>query len=396
MINELQPGALVEVTVDSVAHGGDGIGRVFGLVVFVTGAFPGDKVLARLTRTGKKAAWSVMEKLITPGPARTEEHASSPLPCTSSCLWHEFAYPYQAEWKCRILSDAVKRIGGIDITVNWLEQPEQRQGYRTRANFHGDGKKLGYYLRRSHEIIEAGSCPSNHPRLSAALAELQQFSHQGNVQVTVNPENDEVLIFLNEGNAKMRAHFPTLNLKSDPKRHSFPFDGVPIVNGCFSQASLILNRLLKDKVDASIGDAQSLLDLYCGSGNFSLHHRDHRKVLGLDQSRQAIDAAKEIAPHSYRRGNENDMKYVLQLNSWDVILLDPPRVGALPIVDALRDSRAERIVYVSCDPATLARDLKILCKTDSWTVQEVTAVDMFPHTPHVEAVALLKRKWSTL
>lgn len=392
MTHELQPDSLIELTVDSVAHGGDGIARLDGLVVFVTGAFPGDRVLARITRRGKRALWGVMEKLIDAGPCRSQEDTPAPLSCSDACLWHDFSYPAQGEWKCRILSDVLKRIGDLDIEVDWLEAPELREGYRTRANFHGDGEKLGYYARKSHEIIEAASCPSNHPRLNETVALLQEFFLRGNVQVTVNPEKEEVLVCVQEDNAGLRERFPMLNLKSDRKRHHFLFDGVPVVNGGFSQASLLLNRLLKEKVDTAIGDAGSLLDLYCGSGNFSMHHRSEMKVLGLDHSREAIYAAREIAPQSYRRGNEKEMKHLLQQSAWDVIVLDPPRTGALAVAEPLRESRAKGIVYVSCDPATLARDLKILCATDVWTLQELTAVDMFPHTPHVEAVAVLQRK----
>jgi 23S rRNA (uracil1939-C5)-methyltransferase len=389
-LTDLTTDSLVELQIDSVAHGGDGVGRLSGLVFFVTGAFPGDRVRARVTHKGRRAVWCSLEEIMESGPCRALTGISDTLACASSCLWHDFLYPAQAEWKCRIVEDNLKRIGGLSAEIKWLEDPQLRTGYRTRAVFHGDGKVLGCYARRTREIKTATPCPSNHQRLLHAFQSLQSAGIYGDVQITVNPEGDEVLVHLQKDSPEARLRFPLVNTGDDKKRHHFVFDGVPVVNNSFSQASLLLNRILRKKVDTCIAGAGSLLDLYCGSGNFSLHYCDSAKVLGVDSNVHAIRAAQKHAPGSYECGTETLTKKLIQESVWDVILLDPPRTGAQQLIHCLKEARAKRIVYISCDPATLARDLKILSSSMRWHLKEVTAIDMFPGTPHVETVTLLE------
>jgi 23S rRNA (uracil1939-C5)-methyltransferase len=161
---------------------------------------------------------------------------------------------------------------------------------------------------------------------------------------------------------------------------------VPIVCGGFSQASLLLNRVLRDCVRPAIGNPESVLDLYCGNGNFSLDLAGRARVLGLDHHAPSIAAAQATGAGEYAVGDEFAFVRAAARESWDVIVLDPPREGAKAIVSALAQSRTRRIVYVSCDPATLARDAKSLFSA-GWALASLTAVDMFPHTAHIECVA---------
>jgi 23S rRNA (uracil1939-C5)-methyltransferase len=166
------------------------------------------------------------------------------------------------------------------------------------------------------------------------------------------------------------------------------FDGAPIVNGAFSQSSLLLNRLLVGLVKDTLGPVDSLLDLYCGNGNFSLQTKA-KSVLGLDHDRFATNAANAIGRGTYRAADETAFCQALR-QPWDAVVLDPPRTGAKAIINALAECQAQTIVYVSCDPATLARDLKTLTAT-GWQLLSTTAVDIFPNTPHIETVCQIKR-----
>ena len=142
------------------------MGRVSGVVCFVEGALPGDRVAARVYRRGPRAIWAALAEILEPSPARIAGEDCSGKACASGCAWRFFAYPDQAAWKQRIVRDSLKRIGGITAEIEWLEEPTLRLGYRTRAVFHGDGKTLGYYAPRTHAVVPLNGCPLNHDRLN--------------------------------------------------------------------------------------------------------------------------------------------------------------------------------------------------------------------------------------
>ena len=221
---------------------------------------------------------------------------------------------------------------------------------------------------------------------------LRASAIDGEFEVTVNPEGPETLVWVNDRADEMAKLFPLTNSPRDTApRHRFLFDGVPIVCGAFAQSSLQLNRMLVRTAHAAIGEGDALLDLYCGSGNFSLGLAESRTVKGIDHNRAAIAAAQAIRPGVYEAGDEGAFVRAIGSAAWDAILLDPPREGAKAIMPALAGSRAGRIVYVSCDPATLARDARVLFDA-GWELASLDAVDMFPQTYHVECVAAFARR----
>jgi 23S rRNA (uracil1939-C5)-methyltransferase len=383
-------GAVLSVTISAVAHGGDGIAQVNGRVCFVSGALPGDQVRIRIWKQTERALWGRVLEMETPSPDRLPDDGCTIQPCRTACKWRTFAYPAQGIWKQRIVQESLRRIGGIEAEVRFSEEPDLRLGYRTRATFHGDGVHLGYYAERSHDVIALDACPLNHVHLNFALAGLRAFKLTGDVHVTVNPEGEEMLVWLNEPTESLRKRFPLANDFKDKERSCFIFDGAPIVNGVFSQAGLLLNRMLRREVKKAVGHPDRLLDLYCGNGNLSLEYCEHCRVTGVDHAGPGIAAASQMTSGVYLRGNETLMCRQLQEHDWDVVLLDPPRAGAKAIVEALRKARARRIVYVSCDPATLARDIKGMVAGD-WRAAAFTVLDLFPHTPHVETIGVLER-----
>jgi tRNA/tmRNA/rRNA uracil-C5-methylase (TrmA/RlmC/RlmD family) len=374
----------------SLAHGGDGIGRIDGQVCFVSGGLPGDTLRVRETRRGKNALWAEPIEVITPSPDRCAANC----PCfgrCGGCQWLHFAYPAQAEWKRRIVQDTLARLGGVQTDLEWHEDAALRLGYRTRAELHGDGSMLGFFTAGTHDIIDIPECPLCHPRLNAALKLLRDTHIKGTATVTVNPEGDETLVWTHFVKRAIKDRFPMANTPDDDTRARFMFDGVPVVNGAFAQSSLLLNRTLTPLVHGMIGKASSLLDCYCGSGNLSLGLADRMRVCGIDHNREAVKATHPFAPGAYVPGGEDRMAEYLNRNEWDVVLLDPPREGAKALTPALARCGARAIVYVSCDPATLARDLKFLT-TAGWKVTRTAAVDMFPNTAHIETVCRLERQ----
>lgn len=399
------------VSIDAAAHGGHGVARIDGQVCFVAHALPGDTVRIALERAAKGVLWARIAELIEPSP-----HRETP-PCEvfgacGGCSWLHFAYDAQLASKRRIVQDCLQRIARIDIAPDIAANPALRRGYRTRAELHGDGESWGFYARGSRDVVDIASCPLCHPRLNAALAQLRTVRAQTGVEITVNPEGDDVLVWVREpsrpgrtraGRRPRRAPrdaarrlvrnaFPQAQgLGDDAPRAAFSFDGVPVVNGAFSQGSLLLNRLLRDVVGAMLGDARNVLDLYCGSGNLSLRLADEgRRVLGLDHNGAAVAAAAATGKGTYEAGSESDFAEALADATWDAVILDPPRQGAKAIAPALAAAPAHRVVYVSCDPATLARDARALI-AEGWRPAACTVIDLFPDTPHVETAIRFDR-----
>jgi 23S rRNA (uracil1939-C5)-methyltransferase len=378
------------VDITAVAHGGHGITRIDGQVCFVPFGLPGDRARIAIAREQKGVLWATLLEIVEPSPHR------APSPClaaveTGACMWSQFAYPGQAAWKVQIVRDSFARIGKMEVEPAWRDVPELRVGYRTRAEFHVQHGRIGYYALGSHDVIDVPACPLSHPRLNDALARLRTWRPQGAVEITINPEGDEVLVWTRHPDAEVERVFPQAqHMRSEEPRAQFIFDGVPIVNGCFSQSSLLLNRLLVQTVHDQLKGAATLLDLYCGTGNFSLTLPSSIEVTGIDHNRAAVAAAGALGRGRYLAGDESVMAKTVLTETWDGILLDPPRSGAKPLVEALASSRAAAMVYVSCDPATLARDVKLL-HAQGWMPRTVEVIDMFPHTPHVETVCVLDR-----
>lgn len=389
-MNSCAIGDEIELMVDAVAHGGDGIGRIEGLACFVTGALPGDRLRARIFRRSRKAAWGRLLQVIEASPFRQEAADCTGPACAAACVWRHFAYPAQAEWKQRIVRDTLARIGRVDCAPRFLEAPEWRLGYRTRATFHGNGSRLGYYVQGTHDLIPIEHCPLHHARLNAALRALTASGVAGDVTVTVNPEGEHTLVWLRRENERVRQLFPLTDRIGARVPAWFLFDGAPIVNGAFSQSSLLLNRILRRETAEALDGARAILDLYCGNGNLSLPFIDTSRVVGVDRAGAAVNRANHLAPGCYRQGDEALMCRLLAEGHWDAVLLDPPRTGADALINALIAARSDRLVYVSCNPATLARDLGRLTPA-GWRLLDVAVIDLFPHTPHVETVCRLSR-----
>jgi 23S rRNA (uracil1939-C5)-methyltransferase len=371
-----------------MAHGGDGIGRIDGRVCFVAGAIPGDTVRVHITRDKKSALWGEVAEVVEASPDRVE-HELPEYDADGAATWLHFAYPAQAEWKCRIVQESLERIGGVAADVEWLDDPDLRLGYRTRATFHGDGVKLGYYRRGTHDILDLKRDPLSHEKLNAAFEKLRETNLKGSATLTVDPEGDKVLVWSKFPKRKLKTLFPNANTPAEEgNRAMFFFDGVPIVNGCFSQSSLLLNRLLLSVVHNFVDNAPSVLDLYCGNGNLTIGLGDRAEITGMDHNRYAVKSARRTKRGEYRPGGESEMLNLLAEDQWDTIVLDPPRAGAKALAPALAASTARKLIYVSCDPATLGRDLKTIV-AGGWMLEKTVAIDLFPNTAHVETVCLL-------
>lgn len=404
--------------VTALSHGPDGVARHEGSVVFVPGVAPGDHVHARLVATHRRFARAEVVSVI-PGPA----HRTPPCPWVASCggcPWQQVAYPAQLQAKATNVRETLTRVGGVTPrrALPILAAPDEWH-YRRRIRLHVDRRGvLGYRQARSHRVVEIDDCVIADATLVAALPLARRLvrslrTRLATLELLVNGRGAVVMHAVADGPfaegdagvlADLLAGATTIAgiaLEGCDWRHDAgdvhvvvrPDDRESITQRpeVFSQVNAEANHALVATVRAFTGPASRVLDLFCGSGNLSLPlARDGHRVLGVDADAAAIDAARAAATANGLQSRFEAipaLRFLRQqgLADADLVLLDPPRAGAAEEVVQLGRLRPRRILYVSCDPATLARDAKVLVGA-GYTVDRVQPLDLFPQTPHVEIV----------
>lgn len=382
---------ILEVEIERILPGGVGLAHVKGMTVFVYLAAPGDVLRVEIERTRGKTAFASIKEIIKPSSVRVEP------PCPyfgrcGGCDFQQLSYQAQLQTKVEIIRDCLHRLGGIDPVPEISIQPSPREWhYRARANWQVDSvsKQLGYFERGSNRVCDVEFCAVLVPELQATLENVrQQLS-----QLPLSSKNIEVVAG-NDG----------VSLASNAKP-----PGVPVVKRTiggetyqFSAAAFfqINHDLLEPIIDEAIGNAAGNLavDLYCGVGLFTLPlARRFKKVVGIEANRQAIHFSRlNLASANLA----NAVVDIARVGEWlkenseslgpvDFLLLDPPRTGAEnKDIHGILNLRPSQISYVSCDPATLARDLKKLLAA-GYKLHLIKAFDMFPQTHHVETVVRL-------
>jgi len=392
-------GGVVETTVERVVAGGVGLAHAPGKTLFVAGAAPGDRARVGIERDQGKVAHARIVELLEPSPDRIEP----PFPALAASGAAGFAhlrYPAQLAIKATIVQDALRRIGGIALEAPPEILPSPREwGYRIRAEWSYDPVQpaLGYLAAGSHRVVDLPEDPLVVPELAAVFADLRERMMAGRL-------GDEPLTI------HAAAAGGGVSLAPDPDGGD-PAEIVAEVAGerlrfdarCFFQGNgSLLEPLVAEAMRfADVPSAESpAIDLYCGVGFFTLPlARRHRRVIGLELDPISAAFAQRNADEAGLRGVRIAVQSVEEwvreaFRSYGrppFLLLDPPRAGLVPsAARGLLKLRPGRITYVSCDPATLARDVKLLM-TEGYALERVVAFDLFPQTPHVEVVAHLAR-----
>ncbi len=376
----------VELVIDSLAAGGDGVGRTpDGRVVFVPDTAPGDRVRVELVERRRRFAHGRVCELLAPGPDRTEPRCAVFGQC-GGCSWQHLHYDAQVAAKRRILRDALERIGRLELEaeVEFVPSPAA-YGARGRARVRVEAGRVGFRQAGSHALCAVSHCPVLAPPLERELERLalDPPAHDGEWELT-----------LGAGDVVRRADLAAAG--AEPFSVRAGADPLTVSTGVFVQANALLHERLAAEVVAAAGSGGSALELHAGAGFFTL---------GLARRFEALTAV-ESDPAAVRDLRQNlanaglDRVQVVQARAErlppsalgaDVVVLDPPRAGlGEPLATALGRAGAARLVYLSCDPATLARDLRALVATGLHP-QRVLGFDLFPPTPHVEALVTLAR-----
>lgn len=423
------------IDIEALAQGGAGVGRHDGKVFFVPLTAPGDRIACRVVRDRGRFAEAEMLELLEPGPGRR------PPPCPvfgrcGGCQWQHLDYPTQAHWKTELFAGHLQRQAGCDRTlVRPLLQAGAEWGYRSRVQLKcrqtAAGFVMGFYRQGSHFVVDVEHCPISAAPLNSALRLLRAWLAASpcperipQVDLAVD-DHDRIRIVvhcLDQPVARLADYLRplagdagfSLFLQAGRKDTLVPVcgeqglaievDEPPLVLGYgpggFAQVNLDQNRALVRELLAARPwqSHERVLDLYCGMGNFSLPlARRTAWVTGVEDYAPAIDWARRNA-----RTNALDNilfqarpaeEALLQGPGGavpDVVVLDPPRAGAYQDCKTLSKVGPDTIAYVSCDPATLARDLVPLLH-GGYRLTWSRPVDLFPQTHHIESLSLLTR-----
>ena len=389
----LEVNATLEVQVERILPGGMGLAHAGGRTILVALAAPGDHVRVRRQNMRGTVAFASIEEIITPSPVRVEP------PCPyfgrcGGCDFQQLSYEAQLTAKVEIIRDCLRRITRIEPPASIPITPSPAiWRYRSRAQWQHDPRKkeLGYFERGSHRVCDVVNCPVVVPALQEMLTNLRE-------QMLTRSLPEEALEFA----AVAGDNNVTLNPPIDPftDREASRRIGEHLYRFSAEGFFQINHELLPTLVAAAVGDAQgqTAVDLYCGAGLFTLPlARRFARVLGVEAHAPAI---------AYAQRNLEDAQLTnakvacAKVSDWlkanaasvapvDYVLLDPPRAGAEDgAIEGILALRPQHISYVSCDPATLARDLKDLL-VGGYKLSSIAAFDMFPQTHHVETIARL-------
>lgn len=436
------------VTIEGYGEGGMGVARIDGRVVFVHGALRGEKCRVLILKTLKSVAFAKVLEVIEPSSERITPDCPY-FPRCGGCTYRHIRYEEELRLKKQRVQDNLSRIGGSDVTVEEILGARDTLRYRNKAQYpvSKDGA-VGFYRARTHEVIECEHCLLVKPEADAAAEALREYMQSCRVAgydektgrglvrhlyirsnaageslvcVLVNgdklPKEDRLVALLRDacpkctgivlgtntkkGNVILGDRYRTL-WGSDRLEDTLCGKTFRLSVPSFYQVNRVqAERLYAKAIEfAGLTGQETVLDLYCGAGTITLALSDHaKKVLGAEIVPEAIDDARENAARNgvknaeFFCGDASDVAKKLARENLrpDVITVDPPRKGlATDVVESIAEMQPGRVVYVSCDSATMARDVKRLADL-GYTAQRACAVDMFPRADHIETICLLSK-----
>jgi len=436
------------VTIEGYGEGGMGVARIDGRVVFVHGALRGEKCRVLILKTLKSVAFAKVIEVLEPSSERITPDCPY-FPRCGGCTYRHIRYEEELRLKKQRVQDNLSRIGGSDVTVEEILGARDTLRYRNKAQYpvSKDGA-VGFYRARTHEVIECEHCLLVKPEADAAAEALREYMQSCRVAgydektgrglvrhlyirsnaageslvcVLVNgdklPKEDRLVALLRDacpkctgivlgtntkkGNVILGDRYRTL-WGSDRLEDTLCGKTFRLSVPSFYQVNRVqAERLYAKAIEfAGLTGQETVLDLYCGAGTITLALSDHaKKVLGAEIVPEAIDDARENAARNgvknaeFFCGDASDVAKKLARENLrpDVITVDPPRKGlAADVVESIAEMQPGRVVYVSCDSATMARDVKRLADL-GYTAQRACAVDMFPRADHIETVCLLSK-----
>jgi 23S rRNA (uracil1939-C5)-methyltransferase len=391
-----------EVTVEKLVYGGDGLARLDGRVVFAPFVLPGERIVVRPEQEKPGMVRARMVELLQPAP----ERAVAPCPVfgrCGGCHYQHAPYEYQLDLKGAVLAEELRRLGKIEPPAEIAIVSAEPWAYRNRVQLHIANGRLGYREARSHKLCAIDACPIASPKLNEVIALLNGMLRDSRWPrfiraIEIFTDERQVQLNVVETDRPVARRFFDWCAETIPGLVDGPldYDGrFRVSRNSFFQVNRFLLDLL---VDRAIGGVrgESAIDVYAGVGLFSLAlARRFGTVTAVESGSTAV---RDLQFNAERAGIGNVLtaqqaaeEFFTRLEQpADLILLDPPRAGlGKVVVRRLTELLPREIVIVACDPATLARDLAGLAAA-GYRIEEMTLVDLFPQTYHIETVVRLK------
>ncbi|MDY4173641.1 MAG: 23S rRNA (uracil(1939)-C(5))-methyltransferase RlmD [Evtepia sp.] len=438
----------VSLRMDGYGSGGEGVARLEGQAVFVKGALAGELCQVQLLKVGKSAAWGRVEEVLEPSPRRQVPDCPQ-YPKCGGCQLRHMTYEEELAFKKQKVQDALRRIGGWEGQVEIIHGAKDPDRYRNKIQFPvADGPRVGFFRARSHDVIDAEDCllqPLAATRLRGAfkgwmvdchIPAYDEKAHTGLIRhfyVRVNRRGQSLCAVIANGKKlphreelirRLRQAEPglvgvVLSVNTDKTNVILGKTYEPLWGQDYLEDTLCglhfrlsvpsFYQVNRDQAEVLYGRAldlagltgtETVLDLYCGIGTITLvMARKAGRAIGAE----VIPAAVEDAKANAQRNGIPNAEFICADAAQaaqelanrglrpDVICVDPPRKGISPeVIDAIVQMAPRRLVYVSCDPATLGRDVKRLSER-GYQVERAEAADLFPRTGHVETVVLLSK-----
>ena len=407
----------LEVTIGSMAFGGDGVARHGDFVLFVPDVIPGEQVRVKVIAAKRSYGRALPLEIMKPSPGRVEPPCALYGLC-GGCQYQHVSYETSTQIKELQIKEVTRRIGGlsIDDVCDPIVPSPEAYGYRNSITLklkkaekgpktgesRGAGKAwtAGYIARDNRTSVTVSECPIAAGAINRAIANLDEGIRQFKDQKKIR----EITIKCDSNHTMLCPRYQRPIRFESEARLCYRHMGLAFYYGAssFFQVNHAMIPSLLDLVRSALDPrpGQSLIDLYAGVGLFSIAlAKDYKQVTGLEIGQEAVECFQQnirengVANARVIRGAvETSIRAGLrELGDKPVsVLVDPPREGMKKeVIEALNEGPVERLAYVSCDPATLARDLRLLGA--SFTLKKITPLDMFPQTKHLEAVAALER-----
>ncbi|HHU76445.1 MAG TPA: 23S rRNA (uracil(1939)-C(5))-methyltransferase RlmD [Firmicutes bacterium] len=449
----VRPGQILELDVVDLNHAGEGVGKIGSFAIFIPGGLPGERIRAKIVTLQRNYARALLEALLISSENRTEAPCRHFASC-GGCQFQHLHYREQLHYKREIVAGTLRRLGGLAIDVLPVLGMKDPWHYRNKAQFPlgMEGKKLraGFYKKKTHQIVDLQNCPIQHPLINRtfgiarALVEkmgipiYNEKTHWGflrHLVVRVSGSTGEVLVIpvtngrdFPQGPAfakALSARIPSLagvvqNINTRRGNYIIGTENIIlwgksyiterlgdisylISPGSFFQVNSSQAEVLFRQVEkyAALSGSETVYDLYCGTGTIALYlSRRVAKVIGIESFAPAVEDARKnarlngVSNAEFFAGPAEEFfpQFVGQGHRPDIVIVDPPRKGCSEkLLTTLADAKPKRLIYVSCNPSTLARDLRFL-QDKGYTIHSpVQPVDMFPQTSHVECVIEIQK-----
>ncbi|MGB9710226.1 MAG: 23S rRNA (uracil(1939)-C(5))-methyltransferase RlmD [Thermodesulfovibrio sp.] len=384
----------IEIHLTGIAHLGEAIGKYDGKVVFVPYGIPGETVKAKIIKDEGDYLRAEIVDLVEPSFFR-EDPPCKLFGVCGGCSFQHVTYSYQIKLKEIVVMEQLKRIGGFENPEEFTLltiKADHPYNYRNRADFSINRQKLlGFKMRASHKFIHVDYCHLMHQKINEILNVLQGKTPKRKTH------NVTIRYGVNTGQWLVQPEMDTEEIETGQKNytekllgHEFLISAPSFFQVNTYQAEKLIETVLK-YID---GDDRVIIDAYAGVGTFTVFlAKKAKRVIAIEESRSACKDAqiniKNFDNIIYLCKKTEEALYEHSIDA-DAIVLDPPRVGCMKeVLEAISEKRIKKIIYVSCEPSTLARDLKYLGQK-GYKLIEVQPVDMFPQTYHIENVALMK------